>query len=132
MPLSVLWDASALLKRYTEEIGSDAVDAVFHAVPVSAMVSTFWGYAECCAILVRKRNAGRLSAPEFTAAVSELYQDVIRSGGFGLLSLDDETVLNSIALIAQRNLNSADAAILTAYLEYADGLPDGRPTCVLV
>jgi predicted nucleic acid-binding protein len=128
----VLWDASTLLKRYVEEVGSDVVDALFDAVPLAAMVATFWGYAESYAILVRKRNAGRLNASEFTAAMSELYQEVIRAGDFVLLSLDDETVMNSIAVIAQHNLNSADAAILTAYLEYERGLPDGSPPCLLV
>ncbi len=45
MPL-LFWDASALAKRYTEEVGSDAVDAIFAAVPASSMVTTVWGYAE--------------------------------------------------------------------------------------
>ena len=31
----LLWDASALAKRYAPETGSDTVDALFAAVPIA-------------------------------------------------------------------------------------------------
>lgn len=59
MPI-IFWDASGLAKHYYSENGSEAVDAIFQAVPHSDMQVTLWGYAETFAILHRKRNAGSL------------------------------------------------------------------------
>lgn len=36
----LLWDASALAKRYTPEVGSDVVEAFFNGVPASRIVTT--------------------------------------------------------------------------------------------
>ncbi len=55
----LLWDASALAKRYAPEIGHQTVNALFTAVPRSQMVTTVLSYSETCAALVRKRNGGR-------------------------------------------------------------------------
>lgn len=131
MPL-LLWDASSLIKRYSIEQGRDTVNTLFASVPLSQMVMTYWGYAETYAILVRKRNDGRLAPDDFTLAVSALYLEAMASGDFGLLSIDDETVMDSIPLIVQHNLNATDAVLLTAYFEYARSLPPGSPSCVLI
>ncbi|MCC6442770.1 MAG: hypothetical protein IT210_04845 [Armatimonadetes bacterium] len=53
MPI-LLWDASALTKRYTLEVGSETVDALFEEISMSQMVTTFWGYAETYVSLLRK------------------------------------------------------------------------------
>jgi predicted nucleic acid-binding protein len=45
MPI-LLWDASALVKRYSPEVGSDTVDALFLSSPASQMVATLLTYAE--------------------------------------------------------------------------------------
>lgn len=37
----LLWDASALVKRYALELGSPTVDVLFAAVPLAEMVTTF-------------------------------------------------------------------------------------------
>lgn len=42
----ILWDASALTKRYIPEIGSDAVNTLFAIVPASQMMAAVLGYAE--------------------------------------------------------------------------------------
>ncbi len=36
----LLWDASALAKRYVAEVGSQTVNAVFAAIPPAQMVTT--------------------------------------------------------------------------------------------
>lgn len=59
--LLILWDASALVKRYVPDIGSDVVSELFASVPAAQMITTFVGYAEAHAALVRKRNRGELS-----------------------------------------------------------------------
>jgi hypothetical protein len=48
----LLWDASALVKRYALEVGSEAVDALFTEVPIAQMVTSFIGYAETYSVLL--------------------------------------------------------------------------------
>jgi hypothetical protein len=57
------WDASALVKRYLLESGSDTVNALFAAVPRDRMVTTPWGYAETYSVLLRRLNGGILDLP---------------------------------------------------------------------
>lgn len=56
------FDASALAKRYTPETGSDAVDAIFDAVPITQLMCLTVGALEVVSIIVRKGNDGRMSA----------------------------------------------------------------------
>jgi predicted nucleic acid-binding protein len=48
----LFWDASALVKRYTPEVGRDTVNALFHNLPAPAMATSPWGYLETYAIYV--------------------------------------------------------------------------------
>lgn len=131
MPL-LLWDASALAKRYIIEIGSDTVDALFDALPFASMRAPLWGYAETFAILVRRRNGGQISAIAFAEAVANLQTEILLSPDFGLLAIDDNAILDGLGHILQHNINSADAAILAAFQQYIHSLPLGSPSCILV
>ena len=131
LPL-VFWDASALVKRYGREVGSPTVDAIFSAVPRTQMFGTLWGYAETFAILHRKRNDGRLDAVAHAAAVTSLQNEVLTPGDFRLLAIEEEHILLGLSYVTRHNLNSADAAILAAYVRYRQSLPQGSPGCVLV
>jgi predicted nucleic acid-binding protein len=53
---ALLWDASALAKRYVPEQGSRTVDALFENVALSQMVGTLFGYAEVFSVVLRKHN----------------------------------------------------------------------------
>ena len=53
------FDASALVKRYTEEIGSDKIDVLFTNVPLERLLCLTVGAIEVFWICVRKRNDGR-------------------------------------------------------------------------
>ncbi len=127
---TLLWDASALAKRYTEESGSKAVQALFANVPMSQMVSTIWGYAETFSILLRRHNQGVISAKAFGKAASSLETEFVFNPDTTLLSIDDAAVLVSISLMKKHNLNATDAAILTIFLRYSQS--PGMPICVLV
>lgn len=131
MPL-IFWDASGLFKRYYEEAGSATVDAIFDVVSPRQMLATIWGYAECYAILHRKRNDRRLTVLTFTQAATRMQEEILTAGDFGLLSVEDAAVLAGLALITRYNLNSNDAAILATYLQYARSLPPDSPECILV
>lgn len=126
----VFWDASGLIKRYLKESGSESANALFAVSPKSAMVTTPSGYTETYAALLRKRNGGVLNQAEYGTAIISLQAEVIHSPDFGLLSISDKAILGSIDLIHRHNLNSTDAAILTALLEYSRS--PGAPPCLLV
>jgi hypothetical protein len=130
--LVLLWDASALSKRYALELGSDAVDVLFVEVPVAQMVTTFMGYAETYSVLLRKRNRGDITEPSFRSAVSLLQAEILDSADFALLTISDLAVLGGIEQIKRYNLNASDAAILTAYLSYASAESAAGSLCVLV
>ena len=107
MPI-ILWDASGLVKRSGREAGSEVVDAIFQSAAVEQMSVTLWGYAECVAILHRKRNGKLISAATYTSSATLLQQE-------GLISTQ-----------------SNDAAILATYLRFQQSLPSGSPACLLV
>lgn len=128
----VLWDASGLVKRYLVEIGSDTVDAVFAEAPSTQMAVTPWGYLETYSILRRRFNNGAFDLSAYTDAVTALQTEVVASGEFGLLPISDADVFAAISLIDAHNINSSDAAILSAFLRFRDSLSAGSPTCLLV
>ena len=55
----VFFDASALVKRYSPEDGTDLVNALFHQLPVEQVTCAVIGILEIISVLVRKRNDGR-------------------------------------------------------------------------
>jgi len=125
----LLWDASALAKRFVAEIGSQTVNALFLAVPPDQMVTTIMSYSETFAALLRKNNQGVLTLSAFTAAQAALRNEVIDDPDFAVLGLEFDDILDGIELIRRHNLNSTDGAILQAYLKYASPL---RPSVVSV
>lgn len=126
----LFWDASALIKRYLPELGRDTVNAFFNTVSRGDMLSTPWGYAETYSILLRRRNADVLDTASFTVAVTALQDEVVDDEDFRLLTIDDATVFDSIAMMHRHNLNATDAALLTLLLTYAHSV--GTTQCVLV
>ena len=131
MPI-LFWDASGLVKRYYSEAGSATVNSIFDSVNRPVMVGTFWGYTETYAILARKRNSGVIKDDAMANAMSALFYEVAEAEEFLLLSIDDETVMESVTHILSHNINSADAALLTAFLNYQASLPEGDPPCILI
>ena len=128
----ILWDASGLVKRFGREAGSETVDAVFQSPAVEQMSVTLWGYAECVAILHRKRNGNLISAATYASSVTSLQQEVLISTQFKILTIEDDRILAGLPLLIKHNLNSNDAAILATYLHFQQSLPSGSPACLLV
>jgi predicted nucleic acid-binding protein len=128
----LLWDASALTKRYYVESGSDTVDALYTAASGARMVTTFWGYAETHASLWRKRNRGDISAAAFRSAVTLLRAEVLLGPTWELLTIDDGAVLAGIDFVERYNVNTTDAALLATYLRYAQAQAPGAGTSVLI
>lgn len=130
--LILLWDASSLTKRYVPEVDRDAVQAIFQAVSRSQMLTTFLGYAETQAVLVRKRNRSVFSEATYIKAASALQKEVGDSDDFGLLDVDSSAIIAGIELIKKHNLNASDAAILITFLRYAELEAESGSVCVLV
>ncbi len=131
MPI-LLWDACGLVTRYVPEIGSETTNALFSCTPRPTMIGTFWGCTETYAILVRRHNSGRMSAVDLEAAISALYNEIVHSQDFDLLSISDDLVMASFAYIRAHNLNSVDTTLLTTFLEFQASLPEGSPSRILV
>jgi predicted nucleic acid-binding protein len=128
----LFWDASALAKRYVPERGHDTVNTLFQMVTVAERILTTLGYAEIYSILLRKRNRGEIQLASFATARTLLRSEVIASGTFTLLPIDDASVFAGLRLMDLYNLNATDAAILALVLRYRNALPPGSPTCVLI
>lgn len=123
-------DASARIKRYLIEVGSDVMNAVFaHAAP-HRMPTTPWGYTETYSLLRRRYNGGVIDRATFTVQVSALQAEVVHSPDFGLVPITGAAIFASVFHIEKHSLNATDAAILTMLLEFAQ-LP-GAPRCVVI
>ncbi len=112
----VYFDASALVKRYSSEDGTELVNELFYDLPVEQMTCAVIGVLEIISVLVRKRNDGRLPPKLFAQAMLELNKEVIEDAAFSIASVDDELILSALNLIAQHNINATDAVILRSCL----------------
>ncbi len=128
----LLWDASALAKGYAPEVGRATVRALLAAPQSVSMLLSYVNYAETCAVLRRQLNRGVIDFAAFSAARSLLRSDVFLRPNLHIMELDGTVILASIALIDQHNLNATDAAILYAYLDYAQAQAAHAPKSVLI
>jgi len=130
--VNILWDASGLIKRYLIEIGSETIDAIFDEAADNPVSVTSWGYLETYSILRRRFNAGAFQYNAFANAVTALQAEVIGSGGFGFIPIMESAIFGATSLIDGHQINSADAAILSAYLRCQSRQPSGILSCLLV
>ena len=71
------FDASALAKRYAPEVGSNLVNYLFSHVTHKQLMCLITGVAEVISVLVRKKNRGSISVPDFSQALINLDNEVI-------------------------------------------------------
>jgi predicted nucleic acid-binding protein len=117
----LFWDASALIKRYTPEAGSDMTDVLFLSVPPSSNRTTLWTYSETYAILCRKLNDRRIDLYQFRVAVRRLEEDFLGDPGEVFLAVEDASLFSGLTLIRRHNLNTVDATILSVLLNVVSG-----------
>ena len=60
----------------------------------------------------------------FTEATNALRGEVVEDPEFGILSITDALVFGSLSLMQTHNINSANAAILAAYLRFQEASPE--------
>jgi predicted nucleic acid-binding protein len=112
----VYFDASALVKRYSAEDGTELVNELFRQLPTKQMTCALIGILEIISVLVRKQNDGRLSSTLFAQMMVELNEEIIVSEAFSVASVNDELLLSALSLIAQHSINATDAIILRSCL----------------
>jgi predicted nucleic acid-binding protein len=125
-------DGSALAKRYVPEPGSPLVDFLFDNVPEQRIYIVNIGAAEVVSVLVRKKNAGTLSAADYSQAILELESEVIRSPAKHMLSFDNAVVVDAFAYVMMHSINATDAIIVRVALDVARHLRNQGDDLVLV
>jgi predicted nucleic acid-binding protein len=115
-PWVIYFDASALVKRYSEETGLPIVDEVFHYLPLNQITCSGLTALEIASVLVRKRNDGRLSQRSFQQIMIEFKAELIDHAEFSTSPIDNVLLLSALDLIAKHNINATDAVILRSAL----------------
>jgi predicted nucleic acid-binding protein len=122
-------DSSAWAKRYFQETGSEAMDALFEQLPV--MACSPLGLIEVGSTLARKRNAGEVTREEFEPMRASLLKDwqrflriditpsvVLRAfdatGAYGLRGADSLHLASALALKEQIEPDSREFALVTS------------------
>ncbi len=118
----IYFDASTLIKRYSQESGTSLLNEAFHRVPLNRMTCSTLGILEIISILVRKRNDGRLNQALFEQAMIEFRAEVIDHQDFAATSVNDALLLSALDLIAKHNVNATDAVILRSALDLKNTL----------
>ena len=127
------FDASALVKRYIRETGSDKINFLFDNLPLNQLKCLTIGAAEVFWVCVRKKNDGRITPYEFTHAVANLNREVTSgSSDFRTDSVPDTLVWASLNLVETYSLNSVDAIVLRSALETETELRRTDDALVLV
>ena len=127
------YDASALVKRYTQELGSDKINFLFANVPHDRLMCLTLGVIEVIWVLVRKRNDSRLANDDFRQAGINLDYEVIdNQSGFRTIAVPNSLIWRSMDLIEIHSLNSVDAIVLRSALDIAAACRDSGDEIVLV
>ena len=127
------FDASGLVKRYTEEIGSDKIDFLFQNVPLNRLMCLAIGVAEVFSICVRKRNDGRITRHHFDQAIGYLDTEVINiASDFETVPAQNVLIWQSIRLMDIHSINSVDAILLCSALDIAADLRNEKNELVLI
>lgn len=107
-------DASALVKRYVDEKGSDIVNRLFESPFREHLTVLIWAVSETAAVLNRRKNAGTISEKDFRIVTGQL---IAETDLFHQPKADTEDVRQSIALIYKHNINATDALYLHVALK---------------
>jgi predicted nucleic acid-binding protein len=125
-------DASAVIKRYLLEIGSPLVNHLFDTASHSRLLLLTPGVGETLSALVRRRNAGSLSATAYQNASRAMGAELIAAGTIRLLPAEDSLVFSSLPLIERHSINATDALVLRSALDLAGTLRRAGDDLVLV
>ena len=126
------WDASALVKRYAPETGTDIVNHLFSAVPADRMMCLAISTGEIISVFVRKRNDDTITQADFSQALTDFRAEVVDIDDFQLMSVEDALIFESHPLIEKHSLNATDALILRSALDVVAELEEEDVDVVLI
>jgi predicted nucleic acid-binding protein len=110
-------DASALVQRYRQELGSERVNATIEQVmsrhPRQLVISSL-SIIETISILNRRRNEVGIPTEAFRSALRGILEE-LRTFSHALL-IDDQLLLSSARYAIEHNIHSADAIHLAILL----------------
>jgi predicted nucleic acid-binding protein len=116
--MNLFWmDASALAKRYVSEIGSPLMNHLFGRVPPLGMIGLLEGVGGVISILVRHRNAGRITQSAFHHALLDFRSEVSHCDDVEKVHPTPTQVSASWKHSGRYSLNSTDAVILRCALD---------------
>lgn len=120
---NVYLDASALVKRFRQELGSDVVNDTIDRVsadnPRRLFVSALTTL-ETLSILNRRRNEAHILLPDFIVSLRGVVREI--KGFSHYLVIDDRFLISSVKYAIKHNINSADAVHLAVALSLRDVL----------
>jgi predicted nucleic acid-binding protein len=111
--------ASALAKRYVPERGSPHVHTLLDTTPANRLYLLNVGAGEVVSILVRKRNAGVISAAYFAQALIDFEREILHAADINKLPVANRLATSSVPLIVAHSINSTDAVTLKSALAIA-------------
>jgi predicted nucleic acid-binding protein len=92
-------DASSLVKRYVPETGSAQTDVILETVPANRIYLLNVGAGEVISILVRKRNAGIITIPDFGQALASFESEIVRAADITKVPVSNRLAVSSFPLI---------------------------------
>ena len=125
-------DASALAKRYAPEVGTPLINHLLDNVPQDRLHLFNVGIGEVLSLLVRKKNAGLLSAAEYAQALVEFGAEIVSSSLLHRLVADNALVTASLTFIEVYSINATDAIILRLAFDLAVQLRTAGQDLMLV
>ena len=129
---SFFLDGSALAKRYVAEPGTLLIDFLFDHVSPDRLLVLNIGFAEVVSVLVRRKNAGVLSAATFSQALIQLGQEIIHSTTLRKLEATNRLVIAALTHIQDHSVNATDAIVLHGALGLAGHFRNRADDLVLV
>jgi len=117
LTVNVFFDSSALTKRYIEEKGSDRVQAILSSA--SALAVSVICVSEIVSALCRRRRERKLSTEEYQMAKASVLSDIDDAMVIGIT---EEVVAQTVALLEQFSLRSADALHVACASEWSTDL----------
>jgi predicted nucleic acid-binding protein len=127
-----IMDASALVKRYVVETGTDSVNHVFHRIPLDRMHFVSVGLTEVVSVLVRKRNAGRMPAGSFCNGYLAFQDEICPPNVGRKIAVGDGLAIRAFPLVDRHSINATDAIILLSAIDIAAALRANGDDLVLV
>jgi predicted nucleic acid-binding protein len=126
------FDANALAKRYSQEIGTDLINEIFRQISLSQLTCLSLSILETASILVRKKNDDRLPKPVFDQTMINFHAELIDALEFVPATINEPLVFSALDFIAKHNINSTDAVILRSVLNMKTRLDGAGDKLVLL